>query len=72
MRHQGQLPQQPVLRHYYHHDEHIDIDLDIDLDFDEHIDEHIDEHDLDFDDDYLVSTWYRHAQQRHLRKDLQR
>ncbi len=42
---------------------------------DEHYDdrrryyEHYDEHDLDFYD-YLVSTWYRRAQQRHLRKDL--
>jgi hypothetical protein len=47
----------------YYFDEHFDYDSH-DLDFYEH------NHDLDFDD-YLVSTWYRRAQQRHLRKDLQ-
>ena len=46
MRHQGQLPQQPVLRHYYHHhDESHDLD--------------VDEHYLDLDDAYVHTAWQR-------------
>jgi hypothetical protein len=43
MRLQGQLPQQPLLRHYYEH-------------HDEHYDKHYDKHDHDLDDDAYVPT----------------
>jgi hypothetical protein len=53
MRLQGQLPQQPVLWHYHHHNEHHDFD-------DEHyLDEHFDEHDLDYDDAFMPTGCLR-------------
>jgi hypothetical protein len=65
MRLQGQLPQQPLLRHYYeHHDEHYyhydshyhDLDKH-NLDLDKHnLDLDLDEHNLDLDDDAYVPT----------------
>ena len=60
MRLKGQLPQQPVLRHYDYHNEHYDDSNYHDLD--EH-NLNVDKHNLDDDDGYVHTVWRLWMQQ---------